>query len=79
MAGGALGVVPLVALVGAMIRSPGRGEGQSLFSTPFEAGTPIVYADGRRVAGPGDLLPGGIATVFPASPGASRTLTRPPC
>lgn len=71
LAGGALGLVPLVALVGAMIKKPNRGEGQSLFHTPFEAGMPIVYADGRRV-GPGDLLPGGVATVFPGIPGGVK-------
>lgn len=68
LAGGALGVVPLVALVGAMIKKPNRGAGQSLFHTLFAAGVPIVYSDGRRVS-PNDLLPGAIATVFPGVEG----------
>jgi ubiquinol-cytochrome c reductase iron-sulfur subunit len=64
LAGGALGAVPLVALVGAMIKKPNKGEGQSVFHTYFAKGVALIYADGRRV-GPGDLLPGAIATVFP--------------
>ncbi|MGI8665498.1 MAG: cytochrome bc1 complex Rieske iron-sulfur subunit [Jatrophihabitans sp.] len=68
LAGGALGVVPLVALVGAMIKKPNHGAGQSLFHTLWGPGVPIVNADGSRV-GPGDLLPGSIATVFPGVAG----------
>lgn len=68
LAGGALGVVPLVALVGAMIKKPNRGPGQSLFHTMWAAGVPVVYSDGTRVS-PSDILPGGIATVFPGVPG----------
>jgi len=64
LAGGALAALPLVALVGAMIKKPNRGEGQSLFHTYYAKGVPLIYADGRRV-GPADLQPGGIATVFP--------------
>jgi ubiquinol-cytochrome c reductase iron-sulfur subunit len=64
LAGGALGAVPLVALVGAMIKKPNRGVGQSLFHTFYAKGVPLIYADGRRVS-PADLEPGGIATVFP--------------
>ncbi len=71
LAGGALALTPVIALIGAMIKKPGRGEGQSLFSTPFEPGMPLVHLDGRR-AGPGDLLPGGIATVFPGVPGGTK-------
>jgi ubiquinol-cytochrome c reductase iron-sulfur subunit len=71
LAGGALAALPLVALVGAMIKKPNRGENQSLFHTMFKAGVPIVYADGRRVS-PGDLLPGGIETVFPGVPGGVK-------
>jgi len=68
LAGGALGVVPLVYLVGAMIKKPNRGAGQSLFHTLWTKGTPVVDSDGRRI-GPGDLLPGGFLTVFPGVPG----------
>ncbi len=64
LAGGALAAVPLVALVGAMIKKPNRGEGQSIFHTYWGNGVKMIYADGRRV-GPDDLLPGGITTVFP--------------
>ncbi|HEY2041995.1 MAG TPA: Rieske 2Fe-2S domain-containing protein [Jatrophihabitans sp.] len=68
LAGGALAAVPLVALVGAMIKKPNRGAGQSLFHTLWGAGVKMVYSDGRQVS-PDDLLPGGIATVFPGVPG----------
>jgi ubiquinol-cytochrome c reductase iron-sulfur subunit len=68
LAGGALGAVPLVALVGAMIKKPGRGVGQSMFHTMWADGVKMVYSDGRQVS-PDDLLPGGIATVFPGVPG----------
>ncbi len=70
LAGGALATVPLVALVGGMIKKPG----DQLFHTMFrpdkkrfpETGgrVPLVYSDWRQVS-PDDLLPGGIATVFP--------------
>jgi ubiquinol-cytochrome c reductase iron-sulfur subunit len=72
LAGGALGVVPLVALVGALIKKP-RGE---LFHTAWAANVAMVYADGRRV-GPNDLEPGGIATVFPGVPGAVKSASSP--
>ncbi len=68
LAGGALGLVPLVALVGAMIKKPNRGAGQSLFHTLWGPGVALVNSDGSRI-GPGDLLPGSIATVFPGVPG----------
>jgi ubiquinol-cytochrome c reductase iron-sulfur subunit len=64
LAGGALGAVPLVALVGAMIKKPNKGPGQSIFHTYYAKGVALIYADGRRVS-PDDLLPGGVATVFP--------------
>ncbi|HEV2887302.1 MAG TPA: Rieske 2Fe-2S domain-containing protein [Jatrophihabitans sp.] len=76
LAGGALGVVPLVALVGAMIKKPGRGPRQSLFHTPFAAGVPLVHYDGRRVS-PNDLQPGGIATVFPGVEGGIKDADSP--
>jgi ubiquinol-cytochrome c reductase iron-sulfur subunit len=71
LAGAALGAVPLVALVGAMIKKPNEGPGQSLFHTLFADGVPIVYSDGRRVS-PDDLEAGGIATVFPGVPGGVK-------
>jgi ubiquinol-cytochrome c reductase iron-sulfur subunit len=70
LAGGAVATVPLVAMVGAMIKKPGS----QLFHTMYrndkkrfpesQGRVPLVYSDWRRV-GPNDLEPGGIATVFP--------------
>ena len=72
LAGGAMATVPLVALVGAMIKKPG----DQLFHTMYRPRPndpnfkdtkgliPIVYSDFRRVS-PDDLEPGGLATVFP--------------
>lgn len=69
LAGGAMATVPLVALVGAMIKKPGTQLLHTLFrpNKQMFGGNglvPIVYADFRRVS-PNDLEPGGIATVFP--------------
>jgi ubiquinol-cytochrome c reductase iron-sulfur subunit len=70
LAGGAIATVPLVALVGAMIKKPGDQLHHTLFRAdktrfPDSGGrVPLVYSDWRRV-GPDDLLPGSIATVFP--------------
>jgi ubiquinol-cytochrome c reductase iron-sulfur subunit len=70
LAGGALATVPLVAFVGGMLKKPG----DTLFHTLYrpdkklfpdsDGMVPLVYDDWRQV-GPNDLLPGGIATVFP--------------
>ena len=69
LAGGALAAVPLVALVGALIKNPG----DKLFHTQFRPNkklfppnghVPIVDIDFRRI-GPDDLEPGGLLTVFP--------------
>ena len=68
LAGGALAVVPLVALVGAMIKKPNRGQGQSLFHTLWASGVAVVDSEGKRI-GPDDILPGGLMTVFPGVPG----------
>jgi len=68
LAGVSLGVVPLVALVGAMIKKPNRGPNQSLFHTMWGSGVAVVDGEGRRI-GPADLLPGGLMTVFPGVPG----------
>ena len=69
IAGGALATVPLVALVGAMIKKP-----HDLFETKWKPNkkmfpqtngmVPMVYQDWRQVS-PNDIEPGGIATVFP--------------
>jgi ubiquinol-cytochrome c reductase iron-sulfur subunit len=70
LAGGALATVPLVALVGAMIKKPGDQLLHTLYRPnkklfPKTNGhVPLVYSDYRQV-GPDDLLPGGVATVFP--------------
>lgn len=66
LAGGALATVPLVALVGGMIKKPGKALNHTLFAKnpKFPNGVPLVYSDWRRVS-PDDILPGGIATVFP--------------
>jgi len=70
LAGGALATVPLVALVGAMLKKPGDQLLHTLFAPdkkrfPATGGrVPIVYSDWRQVS-PNDILPGGIATVFP--------------
>jgi ubiquinol-cytochrome c reductase iron-sulfur subunit len=68
IAGGALATVPLVALVGAMVKNPR----DTLFHTLFDpkwapkgmTNVPLVYSDYRRVS-PDDIEPGGVATVFP--------------
>jgi ubiquinol-cytochrome c reductase iron-sulfur subunit len=73
MALGAITVLPIVALVGGMIKKPNRGLGQSLFHTwygllkqsgAYPNGVPIITFDGVRI-GPDDSDPGGLATVFP--------------
>ena len=70
LAGGALATVPLVALVGAMIKKPGNQLHRTLYRNnptlfPDTGGrVPLVHPDWRQVS-PDDLLPGGIATVFP--------------
>lgn len=72
IAGGALAAVPLVALVGGMIRKPGDQLLHTMFRPrphdPAFAKTggliPIVRSDWTYF-GPGDLAPGGIETVFP--------------
>ncbi len=72
LAGGALGVAPLVALVGALIKKPGN----QLDTTLWTKGVALVFSDGRRV-GPGDIEPGGIATVFPGVPGGVKAADSP--
>jgi ubiquinol-cytochrome c reductase iron-sulfur subunit len=70
LAGGVFSAVPLVALVGGMIKKPGDKLFHTLYrpdpaAFPASNGmVPIVYSDWRQVS-PNDLEPGGIATVFP--------------
>jgi ubiquinol-cytochrome c reductase iron-sulfur subunit len=70
LAGGAVATVPLIALIGAMLKKPGDKLFHTLYRPdpkmfPDSDGlVPIVYSDWRQV-GPDDLEPGGIATVFP--------------
>ena len=69
LAGGALAIVPLVAMVGAMVKKPGKQLEHTLFAPnkklfPPAGLIPLVYSDWRRVS-PDDLLPGAITTVFP--------------
>jgi len=67
LAGGALATVPLVALVGAMVKKPGKQLDVTPYGTlasKYPAGVPIIYSDGRRVS-PDDIQAGGLATVFP--------------
>ncbi len=70
LAGGALATVPLVALVGGMLKKPGDQLLHTMFRPnkkmfPETGGrVPLVLQDWRQV-GPNDLEPGGIATVFP--------------
>jgi ubiquinol-cytochrome c reductase iron-sulfur subunit len=70
LAGGAIATVPLVALVGGMLKKPGNQLNHTLFAPnknlfPDSDGlVPIVYSDWRQVS-PDDILPGGLATVFP--------------
>lgn len=70
LAGGALLTVPLVALVGGMIKKPGDQLFHTLFRPdkklfPKTGGrVPLVYSDWRQVS-PSDLEPGEITTVFP--------------
>jgi ubiquinol-cytochrome c reductase iron-sulfur subunit len=70
LAGGAIATVPLVSLVGGMITNP-KDDLHHTYYQPNEemfpesnGRVPLVYEDWRRVS-PGDLKPGGIATVFP--------------
>jgi ubiquinol-cytochrome c reductase iron-sulfur subunit len=69
-AGGAMATVPLVALVGGMIKKPGDQLLHTLFRPnldmfPESNGlVPIVNDNWERV-GPDTLEPGGVATVFP--------------
>lgn len=69
LAGGAFATVPLVALVGGMIKNPHRDLFHTLFRPnkklfPPNGYVPLVKDDFTRV-GPDSLEPGGLLTVFP--------------
>jgi ubiquinol-cytochrome c reductase iron-sulfur subunit len=69
LAGGAIAAVPLVAMVGAMLKKPGKQLEHTLYAPnhglfPPSGRIPLVYSDWRRVS-PDDMLPGAVATVFP--------------
>ncbi|MGI8680111.1 MAG: cytochrome bc1 complex Rieske iron-sulfur subunit [Jatrophihabitans sp.] len=68
LAGGALATVPLVAIVGAMIKKPGDRLFHTFFdpkwAPPGQKHVPLVKENFDRV-GPNDLEPGGLLTVFP--------------
>lgn len=79
LAGGALATVPLVALLGALIKKPGNQLHYTEYKqnpADYPNGVPIVYSDGRRIS-PDDLEPGGLATVFPGVPGAIALASSP--
>ncbi len=79
LAGGAVATVPLVALVGGLLKKPGKTLDHTLFAPePLKHpnGIPIVYADGRRVS-PNDIQPGGLETVFPGVPGGVQSASSP--
>jgi ubiquinol-cytochrome c reductase iron-sulfur subunit len=78
LAGGAVATVPLIALVGALIKRPGTQLDHTLYQPrpEFPNGIPIVYSDGRRVS-PNDMQPGGLVTVFPGVPGGVASASSP--
>jgi ubiquinol-cytochrome c reductase iron-sulfur subunit len=72
LAGGALAAVPLVSLVGGMIKKPGN----AMFTTLWRKNMPMVYVDGRRIS-PDDMVPGSIETVFPGVVGGTTASDSP--
>jgi ubiquinol-cytochrome c reductase iron-sulfur subunit len=78
LAGGAVATVPLVALVGGLLKKPGKILFHTLYrpDAKYPHGIPIVYSDGRRVS-PNDLEAGAIATVFPGVPGGVKDASSP--
>ena len=78
LAGGAVATVPLVALVGGLLKKPGKILFHTLYrpDSKYPNGIPIVYSDGRRVS-PNDIEAGGIATVFPGVPGGVKDASSP--
>ena len=78
LAGGAVATVPLVILVGGLLKKPGKTLDHTLFKPDpnFPNGIPIVYSDGRRVS-PNDVQAGGLVTVFPGVPGGVKSASSP--
>jgi ubiquinol-cytochrome c reductase iron-sulfur subunit len=79
LAGGAVATVPLVALVGGLLKAPRKALFHTLYRPQpdrYPNGIPIVYSDGRRVS-PNDIEPGGIVTVFPGVPGGVKSASSP--
>jgi ubiquinol-cytochrome c reductase iron-sulfur subunit len=72
LAGLGLGVAPLVAVVGSLLKKPG----DQLDGTLYGEGTPIVDSNGRRIS-PQDIQPGGQITVFPGVPDGIRDAASP--
>ena len=72
LAGLGLGVVPLVAIVGSLIKKPG----DQLAKTLYGKGTPIVDSNGRRIS-PSDMQSGGQLTVFPGVVGGVEDAPSP--
>jgi ubiquinol-cytochrome c reductase iron-sulfur subunit len=72
LAGLGLGVAPLVAVVGSLIKKPG----DKLDNTLYSKGTPIVDYQGKRIS-PQDMQPGGQITVFPGVEGGVRDAASP--
>ena len=68
---GALGALTIIPL-GGLIKKPK----DTLFTTPWKAGVRLIGLDDRPVR-PGDMLPGSLATVFPAVPGGKTAPDAP--
>jgi ubiquinol-cytochrome c reductase iron-sulfur subunit len=79
LAGGAMATVPLVVLVGGLLKAPRKTLFHTLYRPDpkkYPNGIPLVYSDGRRVS-PNDLEAGSIATVFPGVPGGVKNASSP--
>lgn len=72
LAGVGIGVIPLIALIGSMVKKPGN----KLDTTLYAAGVALVTSEGRRI-GPADLQSGGQETVFPGVAGGVGDATSP--
>jgi ubiquinol-cytochrome c reductase iron-sulfur subunit len=68
LAGGAIATVPLIAIVGGMLKKPGTQLLHTLFDPKWAPKgmdrVPLVDQDWRQI-GPDDMLPGAVMTVFP--------------
>lgn len=72
LAGLGLGVAPLVAVVGSLLKKPGN----QLDKTLYGKGTPIVDMNGKRIS-PAEMQPGGQITVFPGVEGGITDASSP--